>query len=429
MFKQITIFIEHKVSQYLCGFRKGYNTQYALLRLGNKLSTSLDKKEKIGIVMMDLSKAFDCMSHDLIIAKLNAYGFDKCSLKLIYSYLNGRTQRIKINSEFSTRKEIINGVPQGSVLGPLLFNIFINDLFLFVEKSDICNFADDNTLSVADISVEHIINSLESDIEILQKWFLENGMMLNENKCQLMIIESSKNIRNETAELKIQNKTIVESANGKLLGVTIDKNLTMKEHIKNICKQAGNKLNALARIAKFLDDDKRKLLMNSFVISQFNYCPIIWMYCQRQSNNLINRIHERALRIAYNDYTSTFNTLLDKNGSVMIHQKNTHALALEIFKTRNNLNPTFMKNIFCPIQHNYRTRNQSIAYPIPRTVTYGLESFGYKANEIWNSLPKEIQTANSVNNFKNLLSKNKLKLCSCNLCKVYIADLGYLESV
>ena len=429
MFKQITIFIEHKVSQYLCGFRKGYNTQHALLRLMDKLNRSLDKKEKIGIVMMDLSKAFDCMSHDLIIAKLNAYGFDKCSLKLIYSYLNGRTQRIKINSEFSTWKDIINGVPQGSVLGPLLFNIFINDLFLFVEKSDICNFADDNTLSVADISVEHIINSLESDIEILQKWFLDNGMMLNENKCQFMIIESSKNIRNETAELKIQNKTIVESAKGKLLGITIDKNLTMKEHIKNICKQAGNKLNALARIAKFLDDDKRKLLMNSFVISQFNYCPIIWMYCQRQSNNLINRIHERALRIAYNDYTTTFNTLLDKNGSVMIHQKNTHALALEIFKTRNNLNPTFMKSIFCPIQHNYKTRNQSIAYPIPRTVTYGLESFGYKANEIWNSLPKEIQTANSVKKFKNLLLKNKLKLCSCNLCKVYIADLGYLESV
>ena len=101
MFKQITAFIEHKVSQYLCGFRKGYNTQHALLRLMDKLNKSLDKKETIGIVMMDLSKAFDCLSHDLLIAKLNAYGFDKCSLKLIYSYLNGRKQRIKINSEYS----------------------------------------------------------------------------------------------------------------------------------------------------------------------------------------------------------------------------------------------------------------------------------------------------------------------------------------
>ena len=142
-------------------------------------------------------------------------------------------------------------------------------------------------------------------------------MVLNESKCQLLLIESSKSIRYEKVEINILNKTLVETSKGKLLGITIDKNITMNEHVKNICKQAGNKLNALARIAKFLGDDKRKLLMNSFVISQFNYCPIIWMYCQRQSNNLINKIHKRALRIAYNDYTSTFNDLLEKDNSIM----------------------------------------------------------------------------------------------------------------
>ena len=106
------------------------------------------------------------------------------------------------------------------------------------------------------------------------------------------------------------HKTITESTSGKLLEITIDNNLTMNNHIQNICKQAGNKLTALASIAKFLDINKRKLLMNSFVISQFNYCPIIWMYCQRQCNNSVNRIHERALRIAYNDYISSFESLL-----------------------------------------------------------------------------------------------------------------------
>ena len=106
------------------------------------------------------------------------------------------------------------------------------------------------------------------------------------------------------------HKTITESTSGKPLGITIDNNLTMNNHIQNICKQAGNELYALARIAKFLDKNKRKLLMNSFVISQFNYCPIIWMYCQRQCNNSINRIHERALSIAYNDYISSFESLL-----------------------------------------------------------------------------------------------------------------------
>ena len=112
----------------------------------------------------------------------------------------------------------------------------------------------------------------------------------------------------------------------------------MNKHIKT-CKQASNKLNALARIAKYLNHNKRKLLMNSFVISQFNYCPIIWRYCQRQSNTLINKIHERALRITYNDYVSSFETLLEKDGSLSIHQRNIQSLAIEIFKTNNDLNP------------------------------------------------------------------------------------------
>ena len=171
------------------------------MRLLDKLNESVDKGENIGVFMMDLSKAFDCISHDLLIAKLHAYGFDKPSLKLMHSYLNGRKQEVKINCDFSTWREIISGVPQGSVLGPLLFNIFINDLFLFVVNSDVCNFADDNTLSIADLSIDEIINRLQGDIHILQKWFHDNGMLLNKTKCKFLIVESSKSRRNEAAEI------------------------------------------------------------------------------------------------------------------------------------------------------------------------------------------------------------------------------------
>ena len=377
--------------------------------------------------MMDLSKAFDCINHELLIAKLHAYGFGKDALRLIYSYIKGRHQRVKMNTVLSSWKELLTGVAQGSVLGPLLFNLFINDLVFFIDKSELYNYADDNTLSVADTNIEIIIRNLESDANILSTWFDNNGMLLNAKKCKFLVIESAKSSRNKTAAIKVQNKIISEENKGKMLGITFDNNITMHEHIKNICKKAGNKLNAIARISHFLNEHKRKVLMKSFVMSQFNYCPIIWMYCQRRSNNMINRIHERSLRIAYNDYISDFNSLLQKDNSVTVHQRNIQALAIEIHKTIHNQNPSFMENIFCIRQHKYSTSTQNLVHPKPRTVTYGTETFGYKGNQIWNKIPTKIQNDSDINVLKEYISENNVT-CTCNLCKLYIPNLGYVIS-
>ena len=153
---------------------------------------------------MDLSKAFDCLPHELVLAKLHAYGVDIKSLKLLQDYLSNRTQRVKLDSTFSSWLKILLGVPQGSILGPLLFNIFLNDMLWFVEKTDICNFADDNTICSCAKSVNDVIENLQSDLKIVLKWFKNNQMMANPGKFQFMIL--SKNTINQL--IATNNKTI-----------------------------------------------------------------------------------------------------------------------------------------------------------------------------------------------------------------------------
>ena len=139
---------------------------------------------------------------------------------------------------------------------------------------------------------------------------------------------------------------IKSSETQQLLGVSLDSKLSFKKHVDNLCKKTSQKLHALTRVSKYMTPEKVKCVMRTFVLSQFNYCPLIWMFNDRSTNNRISHIHERALRIAYRDENSTFEELLIKDNSVCIHHKNLQSLMIEIYKTRNNLNPPFMKDIF-----------------------------------------------------------------------------------
>ena len=425
MYNRIIAYIDKFLSTYLFGFRKGHSTEQCLIVMLEAWKKALDGKHNAGAILTDLSKEFDCINHDLLIAKLRAYRFDHESQKFIYSYLKERKHRTKVGCSFSTWKIIKYGVPQGSILGPLLFNIFLNDIFYFINNTQITNYADDNSTYSMAKDVHNLLAILKDDTSLLLDWFKSNEMKSNEDKCHLLVINHQ-----EDVHVKLGNEKIEGSSSVDLLGIKIDNNLNFNEHVSKLCKKGNQKLHALARISKYLCKDKLKIILKTFIISQFNYCPLTWMFHNRTLNNKtwmfhnrtlnnktwmfhnrtlnnktwmfhnrtlnnktwmfhnrtlnnktwmfhnrtlnnktwmfhnrtlnnktwmfhnrtfnnkINRLHERASRLAYDDDNSSFQELLNLDNSMTIHHRNLHKLATEMYKTKNNLSPIPVQEIF-----------------------------------------------------------------------------------
>ena len=213
-------------------------------------------------------------------------------------------------------------------------------MFYFLEDFDIANYADDSTPYNADKNVEFVVNNLEYSSSILFKWLNDNYVKLNTGKSHLVV---SGNVR---ATAKIDNNYIESEKEQVLLGITIDSNLTFENHINNTCKTASQKLNTLARIAPYMNMQKR-IIMKAFVTSQFGYCPLIWMFHSRRLNKK-KSIHVRARTITDQDHISTFQELLNKDNSVSMHHRNLQALATEMFKIHWDLYPDILREIFVP---------------------------------------------------------------------------------
>ena len=422
MADQISNYFENFFSPFLCGFRQGFGTQTCLAVMMEKWKMGLDKGKVAGALLTDLSKAFDCLNHDLLIAKLNTYGFDKNSLALLHSYLYKRQQRTKINNSYSSWSYINSGIPQGSILGPLLFNIYINDLFFFIDECDIANYADDNTPYAIDKNVENLLTTLEKNTDILIEWFYQNYLKLNADKCHLLVTKHDSNV-----QMKIKDEIIYGCESVKLLGVTIDNKLDFNEHVSKLCKKVNLKLHALARISHLMRPEKLRLILKAFIESQFGYCPLIWMFHSRTLNNRINKLHERALRLVYKDPTLSFEDLLKKDNSLTIHCRNLQKLAIEMYKRKNNLSPSIMKLIFPDNTNPYNLRNNNpFKCENVHTVYNGTETLSYRGPKTWALVPENIKQSKSLSEFKAKIKTWDPKGCTCRLCNTYISNLGFI---
>ena len=227
----------------------------------------------------------------------------------------------------------------------------------------------------------------------------------------------------------MQEDTIIfNSKEEKLLGIAFDNNLSLETHLNKICKTASNKISALARLSSFMNVSKKRLIMNAFFTSQFNYCRLVYMFHSRKMNNRINRLQERCLRIVYDDTASTYEELLLKDNSVSNHHKNLQALAIELYKMVNNLSPKFLIEVF-PFNNSYdpRTRSDLLFKSRPiKSTFHGSESLSFLAPKIWNIIPNDIKKAKNLSIFKKSIKKWVTNDCPCHICKNYISWIGFV---
>ena len=414
---QLVMYFNQLFHDLLCAYRKKYGTCHSLVSLLESWKQALDNNQCVGALLMDLSKAFDCVPHGLLLCKLKAYGLHDDACVFIGNYLSGRQQRVKINTSRSTWRTLSKGIPQGSCLGPVIFNIFTNDLFHFICHTKLANYADDNTLSTTAPTLDLITAALAYDADNAIQWFAANFMRANPQKFQMIYMVPLNSILQIPEVTVINEVSIPTETHVKLLGITIDNKLTFDRHVDNICRRASQQLNVLRRFKSMFRLREAKLIHQAFIMSNFNYCPVVWHFCSLTSTRKMEKIQERALRLLYDDPTTPYQELLTSHGHTTLHIQRLRTIALEVFKSLHDLNPAFMKDMFEEKTVQYGLRDtQKLTQPKYRTIRYGRNTLTYYGAHLWNLLPSHIKLTCDINLFKSMICSWDGPSCCCSLC-------------
>ena len=391
------------------GFRKDHSCHTALIQLVDSLLSSINENKFSALLFVDFEKAFDVINHTLLLRKLKLYKLTPEFIYLISSFLSERKQLVITNDQTSQLMPVRYGVPQGSVLGPLLFSVYVNDLPYFVNcKCEM--FADDTSMHASDSDPCRLSNILQNNINKLINWTQLNHMSLNAQKTKCMYVsarQKRQKMKSDFKPLFIDNKSIEEVDSHKILGVIIDKNLTWTDHVMSLGKRLSNRILQLSKIKKFLDNHSRKLFFCGHILPIIDYASTLWDNCSETNLKFIHRLYKRALKLillksgslAVGDYKNlnilTFRNRLFFNKAVCMHN------------VINGKAPPKITRAFKTNQHRH---SHSLTFPRPRNNLYK-SSLLYSGSNLWNNLPVKFKNISNKNQFKKHLKNYLINNC------------------
>lgn len=373
------------------GFQAGHSTDHAIIHLVNEILQSFNENKYTLGVFIDLSKAFDTVDHTILLDKLENYGVKHTNLKWFRSYLSSRKQVICYEGNKTNYENIICGVPQGSILGPLLFLIYINDLHTSSKVLNSILFADDTNLFYSHQNINTLFETVNKELLHLNEWLKANKLSLNTTKTKYTFFHKlsvADDIPLKLPNLYINKTQINRERKMKFLGVILDETLTWKSHIDLIQSKVAKSLGILYK-AKFLLNQKRlKNIYFSFIHSYLNYANIAWASIHYTKLKKLHNQQKHASRIIYNeDRMTSAQPLLNKLRALNIYQINIYQTLLFMYKIRNNLAPNILKSNFQHINHKYPTRHSAHNFQQPKTISKRTSfSISNRGPFLWNNI-------------------------------------------
>ena len=393
------------------GFRKNNSVDYGLMEVVNDISQSMSKKQLTLGVFIDLSKAFDTVNHEILLQKLKKYGVVGVELAWLKCYLTNRHQFVKIDNEESSFLKVKCGVPQGSILGPLLFLIYVNDMHFSVPKLNVVMFADDTNLFVSGSDYKTIFKIMNEQLSLIETWFSANKLSLNTEKTKYTMF-CSKNMEEilplKLPKLSIGDKEVNRTRYTKFLGILIDENLTWDNQLNAVASKVSSQIGIISKGRKFLNNHAMKMLYFSFINPYLTYGNIVWGSVQKSKLNKIHTLQKRAVRIvSHAPRGSHSRPLMIENKILNIYEINLFNFYKLMHKVYNNEVPDCIQEKFTKNVHKYQTRYSEATFNCDRiAVTFHNKfSFPYRGPYIWNYLVMTDPSIPGMYNSKNLVKK------------------------